>query len=147
MLCHFRYYSLYFARLVASLLPESLYKRHMISHTRVVHWWDTCKKKKNNNMLIKIRVRFDKKTRVAAVYFRCSCLKWFRLWKGHSNMDHRLKLSTSTDKTGHGIVLIKSHLMLCFAKRLFFKRRKPKSNRKEVLCSLDIHTDKTRLQR
>lgn len=72
---HFRYYSLYFARLVASLLQESLYKRQMIHiHVRStgsshVRTWCWCEK-------IKTEIWHKKKSVNHCGIFQCSRLEW-----------------------------------------------------------------------
>lgn len=56
MLCHFRYYSLYSARLVASLFFPSLYKRQMIH----IHAWSAAATTHVRRCFCEeLRLRFD----------------------------------------------------------------------------------------
>lgn len=73
---HFRYYSLYFARLVASLLQESLYKRQMIH----IHVWSTGSTHVRTWCCEKIKTEiWQKKTKKSVNHcgiFQSSRLEW-----------------------------------------------------------------------
>lgn len=142
---HFRYYSLYFARLVASLLQESLYKRQMIHiHVRStgsshVRTWCWCEK-------IKTEIWHKKKSVNHCGVFQCSRLEWpheITTWWGcekATTPQYGSQVSTyepwsNTDAHKNKTILIKSESCTLFFTKGF------KHHFKEVLCSLDIQTD------
>lgn len=104
-----------FARLVASLLQESLYKRQMIH----IHMWSTgstrvrtwcwCEKidKDWDGMRNKLRKKKKKHESLWYVSVLSSQMAtrdsiMLRMWKGyHSNMDHRYEPWSNTDKLNY----------------------------------------------
>lgn len=121
--CHFRYYSLNFARLVASLLRESLYKRQMthihVWSTGVTHVkaWCWCEK---------IRQRFDQKcVSLWCISALLSQVAWdhtnVTMWK-RLPLQYGSQVSTSTGQTQTKQFWSNPSLAFSFTKGIFFKR-------------------------
>ncbi len=140
---------------MASLLRESLYKRQNDSHTRVVHWCNTCGGKKKLGVLKNKRLRFDKKKKknlhIITVHFsavvssghdRSQTCFFYGVKRLPLQYGSQVGTSPGQTHTGRKQLLIKSKSCTSFYKRQFFCLFVFKESLQEVLCSFDIQTDK-----